>query len=77
LGARQWPLGGRRQRSRGRAGAVGEDRWALLPAAGGGWRGRGPLRRCYDGGAGDGDGGRLGDGAVLRIGPSEVELWGG
>jgi hypothetical protein len=31
----------------------------------------------YDGGAGDGDGGRLGDGADLRIGPSETELWGG
>jgi hypothetical protein len=69
LGARQGPLGGRWQRSRGRAGAVGEDRRALLPGAGGRWRGRGSLRRCYDGGAGDGDGGRLGDGADLRIGP--------
>jgi hypothetical protein len=31
----------------------------------------------YDGGAGDGDGGRLGAGADLRICPGEAELWGG
>jgi hypothetical protein len=29
------------------------------------------------GGAGDGDGGRLGDGADLRICPGEAKLWGG
>ena len=51
LGARRGPLGGRRQRSRGRARAVGEDRRDLLPGAGGRRRGRGPLRRCHDGGA--------------------------
>ena len=45
--------------------------------AGGRWRGRGLLRRCYDGGAGDGDGGRLGDGVDLRICSGEAELWGG
>jgi hypothetical protein len=30
---------------------VGEDWRALLPAAGWRWRGRGPLRRCHEGGA--------------------------
>jgi hypothetical protein len=75
LCARQGPLGGRCQRSRGQASAVGEDRRALLPSAGGRRRGRGSLRRCYDGGAGDG--GRLGDGVDLRICPGEAELWGG
>jgi hypothetical protein len=29
---------------------------------------------CHDGGAGDSDGGRLGDGADLRIGPGQAGL---
>ena len=44
---------------------------ALLRAAGGRWPG--PLQSCHDSSAVNGDVGRLGDGADLRIGPGEVE----